>query len=89
MHPFKIHPDWIKKYNAHTATVLGFLVQRHTTGADEAGWFTAPHRLLADSTGIRPETYLAARKRLEDAGVLETNRDNPQLNKYRLNLEEL
>lgn len=97
MHPIKIHPDWIRQYGAHTASVLGFLVQRHATGADEEGWFTAPQRLLTEATGIRPETYKRARSRLEEDGVLETHPTRSadkgtnvtHVNKYRLNLEAL
>lgn len=89
MHPIKIHPAWIKQFGAHTASVLGYLLQRRLTDADEEGWFTAPHRALGEATGIRPETYLSARKRLEEHGILETDKSKPQINKYRLHLEDL
>ena len=89
MQPIVNHPGWIKQWGAHTADVLGFLIQRRYDHANEEGWFTAPHRLLHDATGIRPETYLNARAKLEEAGVLETDRSKPHLNKYRLNLEKI
>lgn len=80
----RIDTDWVHRFNAHGAIVLGYLARR-SEEADADGWFTATTDDFRRATGILGATYIQWRQRLQEAGILETRQTGvSEPNQYRL-----